>query len=73
LIQRRDPQTQVSFTLDDLTLLGSGSFIWQVEALRLAEDGYIEQRGTPGENRFTLNIPVPQRNAAKDPGKVYGQ
>ncbi|GHV25788.1 hypothetical protein AGMMS4952_04470 [Spirochaetia bacterium] len=73
LIRRRDPSAQRSYTLDDLSPLGSGNFIWQVEALAVAEDGYIEQRGTLGENRFTLNIPVPRQIPVKDPGKVYGQ
>ncbi|GHV75555.1 hypothetical protein AGMMS49942_03760 [Spirochaetia bacterium] len=73
LIRRYEPSAEPSFTLDDLSLLGNGNFIWQVEALHLAEDGYIEQRGILGESRFTLNIPVPGRNRAQDPGELYGQ
>ncbi|GHV33259.1 hypothetical protein AGMMS4952_24960 [Spirochaetia bacterium] len=73
LIQRNVPSARTSFILEDLGRLGSGNFIWQVEARRVAEDGYIEQRGAIGESRFTLNIPVPQRNAAQDPGELYGQ
>jgi hypothetical protein len=48
--------TQTSLPLD-LSLLGNGgAFIWQVEALSRAADGSIEQRGTAGENRFTLDL-----------------
>jgi hypothetical protein len=73
LIRRWEPSARTSQTLDDLSLLENGSFIWQVEAINRAADGTIEQQGTPGENRFSLNLPPLQRNSAKDPGRVYGQ
>jgi hypothetical protein len=37
-----------------LSILGSGVFIWQVEAVSQAANGAIERRGTMGENRFTI-------------------
>jgi hypothetical protein len=56
LIRRWESLTQTSHPLD-LSLLGDGgSFVWQVEALSRSEEGSIEQRGTIGENRFTLDL-----------------
>jgi hypothetical protein len=72
LIRRWESSAQTSQTIE-LGLLGNGSFIWQVEARRLAADGSIEQRGTPGENHFTLDLPALPRKTAKNPGTVYGQ
>jgi hypothetical protein len=73
LIRRQERASQTSYILDDLSILENGRFVWQVEALRIAEDGSLEQRGTAGENRFTLNVPVPGRNTPRDPGIIYGE
>jgi hypothetical protein len=62
-----------SRTLDNLSLLKNGGFIWQVEGIRGGIDGPIRQRGTVGENRFTIDLPPIPLNTAKDPGIVYGQ
>ncbi|GHV76373.1 hypothetical protein AGMMS49942_11940 [Spirochaetia bacterium] len=73
LIRRQESAPQTSYTLDDAGILENGRFVWQVEALRIADDGYLEQRGTPGENRFTLNVPVPERYTPPEPGILYGE
>jgi hypothetical protein len=72
-IRRWDPSARTSLTLDDLSVLGNGSFIWQVEAVYRAANGSIERRGIVGENRFTVNLPALPRDTPKNPGKVYGQ
>jgi hypothetical protein len=73
LLRRWDPAAVISRTLDDLSILGNGSFIWQVEAVSQGANGTVEQRGTPGENRFTVNLPALPRDIPKNPGRVYGQ
>jgi hypothetical protein len=71
LIQRWDTSIRTFRTLE-VSLLGNGRFVWQVEALRLAADDAIEQRGPVSENRFTADIPALPRDTANDPGKLYG-
>jgi hypothetical protein len=73
LVRRWDPSTQTSRILDDLSILGNGSFIWQVEAVSQGANGAIEQRGTFGENRFIINLPPLPRDTPKNPGRIYGQ
>ncbi|GHV51994.1 hypothetical protein AGMMS49579_08560 [Spirochaetia bacterium] len=73
LVRRWEPSRQNSLVLDDLSILGNSGFIWQVEAVRVGADDAIEQRGTPGENRFTVNLPPLPRDTLKSPGRVYGQ
>jgi hypothetical protein len=59
-----------SYTLEDLSLLDPGRFVWQVEALSRETDG---RRGTPGENLFIVDIPQPGVPRMRDPGDLYGQ
>jgi hypothetical protein len=68
------PTESASHTLTDLRpLLAQGDFVWKVEAISRASDGFIEQRGMPGENRFRVEVPVPGGPArAKVPGLLYG-
>ncbi|GHT98798.1 hypothetical protein FACS1894142_5590 [Spirochaetia bacterium] len=73
LVRQWESSAQTSRVLDDLSILGSGSFIWQVEAVSQAANGTITQRGTVGENRFTIDLPALPRDTPRDPGKVYGQ
>jgi hypothetical protein len=73
LLLRAGPGEAASYTLEDLrTLLVQGDFTWQVEAVSRAADGFMERRGTPGENRFRVDVPVPGAARAKDPGVLYG-
>ncbi|MDR0402577.1 MAG: FecR family protein [Treponema sp.] len=60
-----------SYTLEDLGILGRGSFVWRVEAVQ-KNDGLIERRGTPAESRFTLDVPAPGNPRIKETGALYG-
>ena len=67
------PVEQSSFTFDNLRLFEStGTFVWQVEALRRNSQGIVEQRGQPGENTLTLNVPRPGQVRTGDTGVLYG-
>jgi hypothetical protein len=63
---------QSAYSIEDLRLLERGSFVWQVEAQRRT-GSRIEQRGRPGESRFTVDIPVPKNPRVRDTGVLYGQ
>jgi hypothetical protein len=67
-----DPIRQTRYVFDNLSTLDMGDFIWQVEALHIADDGSIEQRGVIVEYRFTLDIPIPSNPVLRDPGILYG-
>jgi len=72
-IFQTEPIRDLSFTFDDYSLFDdSGTFYWQVEAVSY-RDGVAEQRGTPGENKFTLDVPRPGRVKTKKTGVLYGQ
>jgi hypothetical protein len=58
--------------LENLAVLGRGTFIWQVEAVNRNSAGTIEQRGRVGENSFIIDIPRPGRVQIEDPGTLYG-
>jgi hypothetical protein len=64
------PLTETSYTLD-LRRIDRGNFVWQVEAV-FQNQGIIERRGTPAENRFTVDIPRPGNPRLRDPGPLYG-
>jgi hypothetical protein len=67
-----NPIRQTRYVFDNLSMLDVGDFIWQVEALHIADDGSIEQRGVIAEYRFTLDIPIPSNPVLRDPGILYG-
>jgi hypothetical protein len=54
------PVSRTNWTLDNLSVLDRGNFIWQVEAVNTA-GGNIDQRGRPGENSFIIDIPYPKQ------------
>jgi hypothetical protein len=62
-----------SYTMRDLSLLDLGNFVWQVEAISRGRDGTLGRRGTPGENRFVIDIPQPNAPRALDMGVLYGR
>ncbi|ULQ59478.1 hypothetical protein K7I13_13535 [Brucepastera parasyntrophica] len=68
LLLRTEPLPDNSFTLEDLSILDRGTFMWRVEAVFTAEDGYIEQPGIAGENRFIVDIPQPSKPQVTNPG-----
>ncbi|MDR3201045.1 MAG: FecR family protein [Spirochaetales bacterium] len=73
MILQNKPSEKTSWTLEDLkVLLVQGNFIWQVEAVYSEQDGII-QRGTIGENRFTVNVPLPGQPRPDSPGILYGR
>ena len=61
-----------AYDLEDLAVLDRGNFIWQVEAISRSEE-MIEQRGTIGQNSFTIHIPQVSNPQAKQPGILYGK
>jgi hypothetical protein len=63
--------TENSYTLEDLTLLNSGRIYWELEAVLVNSAGEIEQPGIPGENNFTVDIPLPSVPRLRE-GALYG-
>ena len=61
-----------AWTLEDISVLNRGTFIWQVEAVNRNPDGTIEQRGSAGENTFIMDIPLPSPVQMENPGVLYG-
>gem|GEM_PF-728538 len=62
-----------SYTVQDIRLLGRGSFSWSVESLHVLDDGFIEQHGDLQENRLFVDIPHPQQIRVIDAGTLYGR
>ena len=60
-----------AWTLEDISVLNRGAFIWQVEAVSRNSGGAIEQRGNMGENTFIMDIPLPSPVHMEDPGVLY--
>jgi hypothetical protein len=71
IVSFRGPET--SYTLENLSLLDLGRFVWQVEAVSLRDDGTVLRNGIPGENRFVIDIPLPDIPRGRDPGVFYGR
>jgi hypothetical protein len=73
-ILRAGPLTGTSYTLEDLSLLDQGTFIWQLEAMAgysAGEAGGL--RGEAGVNRFTIEFGLPGVPRAREPGILYGR
>jgi hypothetical protein len=60
------------YTLDNLSLLDRGTFIWQVEAVRMRRGNAIEQHGRTAENIFIIDFPAPSPVEIEDTGILYG-
>jgi len=72
-ILQTEPIRDLTYTFDNYSVFDdSGTFYWQVEAVSY-RDGVMEQRGTPGENKFMLDVPRPGRVKTKKTGVLYGQ
>jgi hypothetical protein len=79
----RTETAETSYTLEDIGFLARasggngnsagahGTFVWQVEAIR-KNGNLIERRGTPGEGRFTLDVPAPGNPQVRETGELYG-
>jgi hypothetical protein len=63
------PVNRANWTLDKLSVLDRGSFIWQVEAVNTA-GGRIDQRGKLEENTFIIDIPRPEQVRTGEPSIV---
>jgi len=70
-IRRIPLGNNTSWTLENIGQLGRGEFIWQVEASYNSRSGTVERSGKPGENSFTIDIPLPEVHM-EDPGVLYG-
>jgi hypothetical protein len=60
---------ETSYTLEDLSRLDLGRFVWQVEAVNRGRD----RRGRAGENLFTVDIPQPNIPRGRNPGDLYAR
>ncbi|MDR1858929.1 MAG: hypothetical protein LBQ69_05615 [Treponema sp.] len=60
------------WALENVSALGRGTFVWQVEAVNRNPGGTIEQRGLVAEHTFTIDIPFPHPVQMEDPGILYG-
>jgi hypothetical protein len=67
------PSPQRAYTLDNLTVLARGRFVWRVEPLYRGPDGSVIRRGVVREIRFIVDIPAVQRRNIDDMGTLYGQ
>jgi hypothetical protein len=70
-ILKTAPLQKTEWTLEDLALLDSGTFIWQVEAVNIDHSGGIERQGKVKENTFVVDIPRPSRPEIEDIGTLY--
>jgi len=61
-----------TYTVEDIRLLGRGSFSWHVEALYV-DGGFIERRGYLLESALFVDIPLPQHIRTLDTGVLYGR
>ncbi|GHV35908.1 hypothetical protein AGMMS49546_00200 [Spirochaetia bacterium] len=71
-IIRTEPLRQPSYTIKDLSVLDVGNFIWQVEAVQVGNDGSVIRHGTIVQNRFTIDIPLPNDPKRHNSGTLYG-
>jgi hypothetical protein len=70
-VLQTEPLSALTYTLTNLSQLTGKNFVWSVEAV-LSAGARIDQRGSPGENSFVVDIPVPKVVIDK-PGKLYGK
>jgi hypothetical protein len=79
-VMRQGPLAETTLSLDDLTILDVGTFVWRLEAV-LAEpakggrgfSGTIIRRGAIGENRFVIDFNLPDVPEPQEPGILYGR
>ena len=61
LVFTSQPLAKTYFSLDNLSILDNGTFVWQVEAIKRKAGGSIEQRGAVSESTFIMDIVLPGR------------
>jgi hypothetical protein len=67
-ILRTAPFKATSYTLDQLSLLDRGTFVWRVEAV--SPNGMVTDTG---ENSFVIDVPALETPRLRDPGILYGE
>jgi hypothetical protein len=68
-----EPLSALTYTFTNFSLLQGENFSWSVEAVLFDAPAIrIEQRGTPGENTFVVDTPVPTI-VIDNPGRLYGE
>lgn len=67
------PRNQTNYVFRDISVLDNGTFTWQIQALKKASDGFVEQTGQKIERTFRINIPLPGDIQIKDTGAQYGE
>jgi len=72
-IIRTEPENRTSWTLENISVLDRGTFVWQVEAVNRGRNNVIEQRGRIADNSFVLDVPLPGPVKIEDPGILYGR
>jgi hypothetical protein len=71
-IIRVPPANRRNWTLENITVLDRGTFVWQVEAVNMNSAGMIERRGSIGENSFIIDIPRSGNVQMENPETFYG-
>jgi hypothetical protein len=71
-VHRAGALASPGYTLQDLSVLYQGRFVWQVEALSRRPDGTVEQHGVIGENWFVVDLPRLRRGQLKESETLYG-
>ena len=72
LLYASDPGTERSYVLNNLSILNSGGYLWQVEAVYLGPNS-IEQRGKIVQHSFTIEIQRSGNLQTQGQGTMYGQ
>lgn len=72
LLLESPPESGTSYVLEDLSFLDRGRFVWRVEAILEEDDGFVIQRGEPGESSFVIDLPQPPKPKTMNPGELYG-
>jgi hypothetical protein len=69
-IRRIPLGNNTTWTLENVSMLGRGEFVWRVEASYTRRNGTVERSGRPGENSFIIDVPIPEVHI-ENPGVLY--
>lgn len=72
LLEKKLSRDELSFTLENLSILTRGRFIYTVEARSLFE-GDLFQNGKITENKFEIDLPEIKKPTLKNTGTLYGK
>ncbi len=62
-----------NWTLEDLSILDRGDFVWTLEARSRDRNGEIEQYGLVAERRFSIELPPARDQNKSGSGALYGR